>query len=95
MFDKRLSLINENKDYLENFVQIASKKIYTSLNANNKILFCGNGGSAAESQHMAAEYVATLDHRRPREGLSAIALTTDTSLITAWSNDFGLSLIHI
>ena len=93
MFDERLKLIKENKDYLENFVQVSSKMIYSSLRTNNKILFCGNGGSAAESQHMAAEYVATLDHRRPREGLSAIALTTDTSLITAWSNDFGFDTI--
>ena len=52
-------------------------------------MFCGNGGSAAESQHMAAEYCATLDHNKPRNGYKAIALTTDTSLITAWSNDFG------
>ena len=55
----------------------------------NKILFCGNGGSAAEAQHMAAEYCATLDHSRPRQGIAAIALTTDSSFMTAWANDFG------
>ena len=55
----------------------------------NKLLFCGNGGSAAESQHMAAEYCATLNHHNPRKGFKAMALSVDTSFITAWSNDFG------
>ena len=49
----------------------------------------GNGGSAADSQHLAAEFVATLDHRRPRAGLAALALTTDSSFLTAYANDFG------
>ena len=52
-------------------------------------MLCGNGGSAGDAQHLAAEFVATLDHQRPRAGLTAIALTTDTSFITAYSNDFG------
>ena len=52
-------------------------------------MFCGNGGSAAESQHMAAEYCATLNHKNFRDGFPAISLTVDTSFITAWSNDFG------
>jgi D-sedoheptulose 7-phosphate isomerase len=60
-----------------------------SIDSGGKLMFCGNGGSAAESQHMAAEYCATLDHHKPREGMPALSLTTDTSLITAWSNDFG------
>lgn len=93
MFDERINLITQNKEYLENFVLEATKSIVQSLDANKKILFCGNGGSAAESQHMAAEYAATLDHKRPRDGMSAIALTTDTSFITAWSNDFGYETI--
>ena len=53
------------------------------------MMLCGNGGSAGDAQHLAAEFVATLDHQRPRAGLAAIALTTDTSFITAYSNDFG------
>ena len=52
-------------------------------------MFCGNGGSAAESQHMAAEYCATLNSKNFRTGFPAIALTVDTSFITAWTNDFG------
>ncbi len=60
-----------------------------ALRSGGKILLCGNGGSAADCQHIAAEFVSTLtqDFRRP--GLKAIALTTDTSLLTAYTNDFG------
>ena len=52
-------------------------------------MFCGNGGSAAECQHMSAEYCATLDHKWPRPGIASISLTTDSSFLTAWTNDFG------
>ena len=63
--------------------------IAASLQAGGKLMLCGNGGSAGDSQHLAAEFVATLDHRRPRAGLAALALTTDTSFLTAYANDFG------
>lgn len=63
--------------------------ITASLQAGGKLMLCGNGGSAGDSQHLAAEFVATLDHRRPRGGLAALALTTDTSFLTAYANDFG------
>jgi D-sedoheptulose 7-phosphate isomerase len=58
-----------------------------TLGTGGKVLLCGNGGSAADAQHIAAELVGRL--RRPREGLAAIALTTDTSILTALGNDFG------
>jgi D-sedoheptulose 7-phosphate isomerase len=67
----------------------AANIIASALKAGGKLMLCGNGGSAGDSQHLAAEFVATLDHRRPRKGLAALALTTDTSFITAYSNDFG------
>ena len=67
----------------------AAEMIVASLKNGGKLMFCGNGGSAGDSQHLAAEFVATLDHRRPRHGLAALALTTDTSFITAYANDFG------
>jgi D-sedoheptulose 7-phosphate isomerase len=57
--------------------------------AKRKLLICGNGGSAADSQHMAAEFVNRLSGEIERPGLPAIALTTDTSFLTAYSNDFG------
>jgi D-sedoheptulose 7-phosphate isomerase len=58
-----------------------------SLNNGGKILFAGNGGSAADSQHLAAELVSRLCYNRP--GLAGIALTTDTSGLTAIGNDYG------
>ena len=76
-------------DTLAETASLAAVKIAQALREGGKIMFCGNGGSAGDSQHLAAEFVATLDHRKPREGLAAIALTTDSSLITAFSNDFG------
>lgn len=67
----------------------AAKMIAETLAAGGKLMLCGNGGSAGDAQHLAAEFVATLDHQRPRAGLPALALTTDTSFITAYANDFG------
>lgn len=67
----------------------AALLIAEKLMAGGKLLLCGNGGSAGDAQHLAAEFVATLDHQKPRPGMAALALTTDTSFITAYSNDFG------
>lgn len=63
--------------------------IADSFRDGGKLMLCGNGGSAGDAQHIAAEFVATLDHNRPRPGLPALALTTDSSFLTAYSNDFG------
>jgi D-sedoheptulose 7-phosphate isomerase len=57
------------------------------LKNGKKIMFCGNGGSAADAQHLAAELVSRLCYDRP--GLNAVALTTDTSALTAIGNDYG------
>ena len=58
-----------------------------ALRAGRKILFCGNGGSAADAQHWAGELVSRFNYDRP--GLAAIALTTDSSILTAIGNDYG------
>ena len=58
-----------------------------SLKAGGNIFWCGNGGSAADSQHLAAELIGR--YKRDRKAISSIALTTDTSILTAISNDFG------
>ncbi len=85
----RSDLIKENiSDIGESIVSI-SMLVTDVIKNKGKLMFCGNGGSAAECQHMSAEYCATLDHKRPREGMSSISLTTDTSFLTAWTNDFG------
>ena len=73
----------------EGSAETAAQMIAASMLAGGKLMFCGNGGSAGDSQHLAAEFVATLDHTKPRPGLPALALTTDTSFLTAYSNDFG------
>ncbi len=58
-----------------------------TIEAGGKLLFCGNGGSAADAQHLAAEYVVRLVRKRP--AIPAVALTTDTSVLTACANDLG------
>lgn len=58
-----------------------------ALRDGGRLLFCGNGGSAADAQHLASEYVVRF--RRARRPLPALALTTDTSVLTAGANDFG------
>ncbi len=72
--------------FQENVLKIANICI-ESLNSGGKIIFCGNGGSAADSQHLAAELVSRFNFDRP--ALAAIALTTDTSALTAIGNDYG------
>ena len=72
-------------------IEAAAKMIISALRAGNKILFFGNGGSAADSQHLAAELIGR--YRKDRGALPAIALSTDTSIITALSNDFGFETI--
>ena len=62
-----------------------------ALRAGGRLFFCGNGGSAADAQHLAAEYVVRF--RRERRGLPAIALTTDTSILTAGGNDYGFATV--
>ncbi len=70
-------------------VLAAAVLLVERLRTGGKILICGNGGSAADAQHLAAEFVSTLtkDNRRP--AIPAVALTTDTSILTAIGNDFG------
>ena len=67
----------------------AADLIAGTFRAGSKVLLCGNGGSAADCQHMATEFVSRLSKDFDRPGLPAIALTTDTSFLTAFSNDTG------
>lgn len=68
-------------------VEAAANACITALNNRGKVLLAGNGGSAADAQHIAGEFVSRFAFDRP--GLPAIALTTDTSIITAIGNDYG------
>jgi D-sedoheptulose 7-phosphate isomerase len=69
----------------------AAVLIRDSLKSGGKILFCGNGGSAADAQHLAAEFVGRFV--RERCGLPSIALTTDSSILTAVGNDYGFDRV--
>ncbi|MGI5837400.1 MAG: D-sedoheptulose-7-phosphate isomerase [Chloroflexota bacterium] len=71
----------------------AAHLISDSFQNGGKLMICGNGGSAAESQHLAAEFVSRLTGEFQRPGLPAIALTTDTSIITAHANDYSFDEI--
>lgn len=63
--------------------------VINALNNRKKLLFCGNGGSAADSQHLATEFVIRMNPAIKRPGIPAIALTTDSSMLTAGANDIG------
>ncbi|MBI4549547.1 MAG: D-sedoheptulose 7-phosphate isomerase [Candidatus Omnitrophica bacterium] len=71
------------QDQIAQFAGICSQ----ALKAGKKILFCGNGGSAAEAQHIAAEFVGRF--KKERKGLAAISFTTDTSILTSIANDYS------
>lgn len=70
-----------------NVIEEMAARCKAALATGNKILFCGNGGSAADSQHIAAELIGRF--QKERRSLAAIALTTDTSILTAVGNDYG------
>jgi D-sedoheptulose 7-phosphate isomerase len=74
-------------------IAAAADLIAASFRSGGKLLLCGNGGSAADCQHMAAELVGRLTRERDRPGLPAIALTTDTSFLTAHANDVGFDQV--
>lgn len=67
----------------------AADRIAQCFRQGGKVLLCGNGGSAADVQHIAAEFVSVLTQSFLRPGLPAIAMTTDSSILTASANDFG------
>lgn len=68
-------------------VILVSKILVNAFQMGNKVIFAGNGGSAADAQHLAAEFVSRFEFDRP--GLPALSLATDTSMITAIGNDYG------
>lgn len=85
------ALAARTADVLAPDIARAATLVRGTLDAGGTLLFCGNGGSAADAQHMATEYVVR--YMRNRRALPAIALTTDTSLLTAAGNDLGFDEI--
>ncbi|HHJ52477.1 MAG TPA: SIS domain-containing protein [Caldithrix abyssi] len=74
-------------------IRIAIEWIVSAFRNQRKLLICGNGGSAADAQHIAAEFVVRLTHNLSRPALPAIALTTDSSILSAGGNDIGF--VHV
>ncbi|MEN0584166.1 MULTISPECIES: D-sedoheptulose 7-phosphate isomerase [unclassified Kosakonia] len=77
----------KESDAILNQIAVVADLITKAYRNGNKVILAGNGGSAADSQHIAAEFVSRFFFDRP--GLPAIALTTDTSMLTAIGNDYG------
>jgi D-sedoheptulose 7-phosphate isomerase len=82
-----LEITQKSMDEIQSYIYTACIMITDALLEGNKVLLCGNGGSAADAQHIAAELTGR--YKTNRQGLPAIALTTDTSALTAIANDFG------
>lgn len=94
LIDKRISehrLLLDTLSLHNQQMILAAQTMQSALQNGKKLLFCGNGGSAADAQHFAAEFVGRFVLER--DGLPAIALTTDTSILTAVGNDYGFETI--
>ena len=90
IFDDSIDVITKSKNLSEKLNESATK-IISCLKNNGKVILFGNGGSAADAQHMAAELIGRF--KIERESVPAIALTTDTSVITSIGNDYGFNEI--
>ena len=86
-FEAHLETIKSVIGSMESQLEEAGQMMVQTLKNGNKVLLCGNGGSAADAQHIAAELTGR--YKTERRGLPGIALTTDTSALTAISNDYG------
>ena len=91
-FDDHLETIKQTFNKHADKILEISKLVANTYKKGNRVLIAGNGGSAADSQHMATELVNRLYHHK--KALSAIALSTDTSILTAWSNDEGFDYVY-
>jgi len=90
-FDDSAQTKLQTKDALAQPIADAAQTMVTCLMNDGKILACGNGGSAADAQHFAAELLNRFEIERP--GLAAIALTTDSSVLTSIANDYDFSQV--
>jgi len=90
LFEESIKVVTESKK-LNDSINDTVDTITKCLENNNKVVIFGNGGSAADAQHVAAEFIGR--YLTERESLPAIALTTDTSILTAISNDYGFEKV--
>ena len=90
-FEDSARLKREAAELLAGPIAEAIELVTAALASDRKLLVCGNGGSAADSQHLAAELIGRFERERPE--LAAIALTTDTSILTAIANDYSFEQV--
>lgn len=93
IFEEHLSVIENLRSECQKEIETFADICKTALDSGNTIYFMGNGGSAADSQHLAAELVGRF--QKERKGLPGIALTTDTSILTAVGNDYGFDNVFV
>jgi len=86
---KVISSTQKHEKIIQKIITLTTKK----LSQGGKILLCGNGGSAADAQHLAAEFLVRLNPKKNRKAIPAISLATDTSTITACGNDYNFDKI--
>lgn len=89
--NSHLQVVNSFDDILLSSIESVAKELISCFERGNKVLICGNGGSAADAQHISAELVGRFV--KERKPLPCIALTTDTSAITAIANDYDFNTI--
>lgn len=90
-FDETINVLSQLKG-ISNDIELVAQMILNCLKSGNKLLLCGNGGSAADAQHIAAEFIGKF-YRIDRPALPAISLNTNTSIMTALANDFDYDMI--
>lgn len=88
--NQHIAVMNTTQQCSES-VEAAADLLMATFQSGNKLLLCGNGGSAADAQHIAAEFVVRYEQKR--RALPAIALTTDSSILTAHANDFDFDSV--
>jgi len=93
-FQESIELKKKVQDRFSGQIIEVANLLGACLKRGKKIFFCGNGGSAADAQHLAAELIVRLKKDSGRKALPALALSTNTSLLTACSNDFGFKQVY-
>jgi len=91
IIDDHIEAIARLREQLVPVIEESATRMIECLRAGGTVFWCGNGGSAADAQHMAAELVGRFERERP--GYKSVALTTDTSILTSVGNDYGFDYI--
>jgi len=89
--DEHIEVLQSIKELIGAEIEACGRMLIETVERGNKVLICGNGGSAADAQHIAAEFVGR--YEKERQAFAAIALTTDTSALTALGNDYGFERV--